>query len=307
MKWLAGVRAWSSPWSVAPDDILIRPHGNALRAIDRRAPVSFDPGGTGAVAMSDSPTMSSGASLGARLARDPAALILLAANLVPLLGVLFWGWDAFVLLMLYWLETAIIGFWMLVRLSTASAAEFDLAKADGTSMVAPRIAVTLFFIVHAGIFMGVHFVFLWALFSGDWAARVHGPGDFVRQLVIGTDLWLPLLVLFIARGAVFLYDRLGAGLFARLRGRPVRAAAPETAGGIVGAFYARIVVMHVAIIFGGFLSFLGSVGPLIIMVVLKTAIDVGLHIVFNARDGAKAFNALIRPRSGAARQSPPAS
>ena len=39
-----------------------------------------------------------------RLLLRPSVLILVAANLVPLIGVIFWGWDAFVLLMLYWLE-----------------------------------------------------------------------------------------------------------------------------------------------------------------------------------------------------------
>ena len=43
-----------------------------------------------------------------RAVLKPPALLLLAANLIPLVGVLVWGWDAFVLLMLYWLETAVI-------------------------------------------------------------------------------------------------------------------------------------------------------------------------------------------------------
>ena len=47
--------------------------------------------------------------------RAPSVLILVAANLLPIVGVVFWGWDAFVLLMLYWLETAVIGFWTIVR------------------------------------------------------------------------------------------------------------------------------------------------------------------------------------------------
>ena len=46
----------------------------------------------------------------------PSTLVLLAANAMPLLGVLYWGWDVFVLLMLYWLETAVIGFWMIARI-----------------------------------------------------------------------------------------------------------------------------------------------------------------------------------------------
>ena len=39
----------------------------------------------------------------ARYLLQPSSLILIAANLVPLVGVIFWDWDAFVLLMLYWL------------------------------------------------------------------------------------------------------------------------------------------------------------------------------------------------------------
>jgi len=50
----------------------------------------------------------------------PSTLILLAANLVPLIGVFMWGWDAFVLLVLYWLETAVIAFWTVVRIATMS-------------------------------------------------------------------------------------------------------------------------------------------------------------------------------------------
>ena len=40
-----------------------------------------------------------------------ASSILILSNLVPLAGLLWWGWDAFVLLCLYCLETAVIGFW----------------------------------------------------------------------------------------------------------------------------------------------------------------------------------------------------
>jgi len=69
--------------------------------------------------MSDSSLIAPAAAMrGARLLH-PSTLILLGANLLPLAGVLFWSWDAFVLLMLYWLETAVIGFWTIVRVATA--------------------------------------------------------------------------------------------------------------------------------------------------------------------------------------------
>ena len=44
----------------------------------------------------------------------PYMIFLVAANLLPLAGVVFWGWDAFVILMLYWLETVVIAFWTIL-------------------------------------------------------------------------------------------------------------------------------------------------------------------------------------------------
>lgn len=47
-----------------------------------------------------------------------ATLFVLAANLLPLAGVWFWGWDAFVVLMVYWAETVIVAGWTLARIAT---------------------------------------------------------------------------------------------------------------------------------------------------------------------------------------------
>ena len=44
-------------------------------------------------------------------------VISLIANLIPLYGVLYWQWDAFRLLMLYWTETVIIAFWTIVGIA----------------------------------------------------------------------------------------------------------------------------------------------------------------------------------------------
>jgi hypothetical protein len=60
--------------------------------------------------------------------------------------------------------------------------------------------------------------------------------------------------------------------------------------------------MHIAIIFGGFLSFLGSIGPLIVMIALKTAIDLSLHVALDFGDTGKAFAALLKQREEKLRQ-----
>ncbi|MGB9365413.1 MAG: DUF6498-containing protein [Xanthobacteraceae bacterium] len=248
--------------------------------------------------MGDPTTVPSGAAFSTRPLFYPSSLILIAANLFPLAGVLFWGWDAFVLLMLYWLETAIIGFWTLVRIATASREALGGITMQGSTRPPSPIGFALFFVAHAGIFMGVHFAFLWVLFSGGWAARIHGPREFVDKLIIGTDLWVPLLVLFVARGIVFFYSRIGTRLRQWLnRQRPVRAAglsSDSIAVALVGGFYARIIVMHVAILLGGFLSFFGSIAPLIILIAIKTAVDLGIHVAFDLSHANRTFQALMR-------------
>jgi hypothetical protein len=242
-------------------------------------------------------TIVSGEPPGARPLLDPSSLILVAANLLPLAGVLFWGWDAFVLLVLYWFETAIIGFWTLVRVATAPRESLGGISIHGSARTPSPLGLALFFVLHAGIFMGVHFGFLWALFSGAWAARIHGVRDFVAILIVETGLWVPLLALFVARGIVFFYALIGARLRAWLNPRRAKASAPAPeglAGMVLGGFYARIIVMHIAILFGGFLSFFGSIAPLIVLVAIKTAVDLGMHVAFDLRDADKTFRALMR-------------
>ncbi|HTS41381.1 MAG TPA: DUF6498-containing protein [Xanthobacteraceae bacterium] len=216
----------------------------------------------------------------------PSTLLLLAANALPIVGVLFWHWDVFVLLALYWMETAVIGFWMIVRIAIAPPGSLGNVEVNGRPVAAGSLFMAAFFVVHAGMFMGVHMVFLWSLFSGAWSRIVHGPADFFRILVIGTGLWVPLLVLFIVRGASFLFHVLKPESIERIErslNLPVSSVPPaDDVNTIISAFYGRVIIMHMTIIFSAFLSLIfGSITPLIIMVVLKTIADVGLHLAFD--------------------------
>ena len=69
---------------------------------------------------------------------------------------------------------------------------------------------------------------------------------------------------------------------------PVRLAARAPAGGLggeIGALYARIVIMQLAVLFGGFLSILlGTMAPFVILIVLKTLADVAVHLAVDLRD-----------------------
>jgi hypothetical protein len=223
----------------------------------------------------------------ARALLHPSTLLLLAANSLPIFGVLYWGWDVFVLLMLYWMETAIIGFWMIARIALLPPSALGTMEVNGRQRVTSALFISCFFIIHAGMFMGIHMVFLWNLFSGVWSKDIHGLGDFFRKLVVGTDMWIPLLVLFVVRGLGFLFHVLKQDVIAKLESSlGLRAtstpATPDDMGSIVGAFYSRVVVMHLTIIFSAFIAVLfGSIAPLIIMVGVKTVADVMLHLKFD--------------------------
>lgn len=121
--------------------------------------------------------------------------------------------------------------------------------------------------------MTVHMVFLWLLFAGPWAAKIHDARDFIRLIVVGMGLWIPLVALFVGQGAIFINDAVNR--FAFGKAPPANATIAE----IMGGFYKRIVLMHVAIIGGGFVAqAIGTVAPLVVMVLLKTAIEVRLWI-----------------------------
>lgn len=207
--------------------------------------------------------------------REPSSLMLIAANAIPILGIVFWKWDAFELLILYWLETAVLGFWaiMVVGISPVKA----LGPLGGQM---PRSVMIAFLLAHSGIFMSVHFLMLWELFSGSWAGRIHGLEDFVRLIVIGQSLWLPLVVLFLMRGAMVLLTVLEPRWLPAWKPQPVRAvSAQEGAFPISGplfGFYIRIIVMQFALILGGVAAVLmGASLSLFLLVVIKTAIDLG--------------------------------
>ncbi|SFZ86168.1 hypothetical protein SAMN02983003_3342 [Devosia enhydra] len=188
---------------------------------------------------------------------EPRSLLLVAANLLPVLGVLLVGWDVFVLIMLYWLETAIIGFWTFVGIIRAPRTSFG--SINGKPVDIPsRPLLALFILVHAGIFMGVHYVFVWSIFGQGWVSRVSGPAELLTVMVIPTGVWIPLAALFFTRGLGVL-------------------AVPTTALDgrlVIAGLYVRIVVLHLTIIFGAMLSLLiHSVIGLVLLIVLKTLAD----------------------------------
>jgi hypothetical protein len=213
-------------------------------------------------------------------------LIGLAANLIPLCGVLYWQWDTFQLLMLYWMETVIIAFWTIRRIARLPVQELGTMTVNGKVQAATRKMLCGFFTLHAGAFILVHLLFLWVLFSGEWLKKVHGFASFFDELFVANGLWLALIVMFVSGWISYLvsaaqgYPRaIERGLYPKKKVAPAPEDANDTVGSIVGGLYVRIVIMQIAIIAGAiFARSYGSIAPLLIVIGFKTLADLAASI-----------------------------
>ena len=113
------------------------------------------------------------ASIGEAFTR-PVSYWILLQNMIPVAGVLFFGWKAFLLLLFYWLENVVIG---LVNLLKIAVSGFTKNREAGlvTLFLVP------FFVVHYGIFCFVHGMFLLGIMAMSGALHEDGSivsGDF---------------------------------------------------------------------------------------------------------------------------------
>ena len=185
-------------------------------------------------------------------------LLVLAANALPLAGALVGEWDPFTLVLFYWLETGVFGFWILLRVATTKGEVIRGMRDQSGAPIQGGIGAGLFILAHAGLFMAVHLFFLWSLFAGHWEQEFDGPLAFIEHVFFTQGLWLPLAGLFVLRG-------LTSGVFARDGHGPERE--------VIG-FYLRIVIMQGTILVGAwFALLLGSLGALLLLSVLKTAAE----------------------------------
>ena len=189
----------------------------------------------------------------------PSIIPLVLANLVPLGGVLFLGWDLFSILYLYWLESAVIGIFNVIKII----------------IVGPisSILVVPFFIFHYGMFMSGHLIFLVALFGPKGAQISFPPFGFVLKTMT-PGIAVALLFLFGSHTYSFFTNFIGRVEYIR---KDVKNQTTDP--------YQRIVLMHLTIIFGGGLVmwFGKPVAGLVVMVILKIIMDGRAHVKEHAR------------------------
>jgi hypothetical protein len=195
----------------------------------------------------------------------PIALVaLVLANLVPLIGVLFFGWDVALILLVYWLENGVVGLLTLPRILLA-AGPSSMTVRDIGGLGRSNGGIAVFFVLHYGLFWVIHGVFLVVL-----TGIVPSPGLTDPLLVVLGDPRLVLagLALLISHAADFWLNYVGRGEFRT-----------ASAGGEMLQPYPRLIVLHIVITAGAILI-MGrqTVLAIAMLVALKTVIDVAIFM-----------------------------
>ncbi len=197
-----------------------------------------------------------------------AVIALVAANVIPLLGVLFLDWSVWNILVIYWLENGIVGFFNVLKMMAATGEDAGPGPAitvngqPATSMSKP--ALVPFFVVHYGIFWFVHGIFVLTL----PVFLMFGSGTTSMDLDPGAVL-VAAIALAISHGLSFFWNFLHGGEYRRV-----------TAAGLMFSPYRRLIALHLAIIFGATAVMLTGAPTAVvaILVAVKTLLDLGMHL-----------------------------
>ena len=224
---------------------------------------------------------------------NAALVILVLVNLIPIVGVLAWDWDVFEIVVLYWFENVVIGVVCVLKIMTATGVDHSksilkdredpnmpdylrnpVAAANPTApSLTAKLFLSAFFTFHYGMFCFAHGVFIFMLLDGKVGGFIQG-GPFAlfgRKLPEALDSggkWFALAIIG-SHLFSFYYNYLRKGENHRTSAQ-AQWAAP----------YGRVIVLHVAILFGAIvITALGSpVILLILLIVGKIVLDVKLHL-----------------------------
>ena len=194
-----------------------------------------------------------------------AVIALIVANLVPLIGVLFFGWSVWNILIVYWLENGIVGVFNVLKMAKAQGTgELERTTWGNRPTAETRKSRLIpFFIVHYGLFWVVHGIFVLTLpflFTGE-------PGS--ASGVDPATILFAAIVLGMSHAASYWWNYLHGGEYRRM-----------SAAQLMYAPYGRLLALHMTIILGAVA--IGTTGAqsaaVAILVAIKIAIDLGLHL-----------------------------
>jgi hypothetical protein len=215
-------------------------------------------------------------------------ITIILANMTLAVGVLFFNWDAFVIVSLYWIETLIIGFFAILRFIFAPLQQIHFKK----KIIG--IPIFSFFLGWCLSAYGVAIFFLFVIFpnsnkpESEWSVvlpkgdyyKISWPGplglfelgvDTIRILyhLLPAIIIIPIFSLIVSHIVSFTNDYL---IKKKRRSANFERLAGET--------LCRIFVFHFSIMIGGFLIavFMSNIPVLVCLVLIKSFFDVRMYL-----------------------------
>ena len=190
--------------------------------------------------------------------KDHSVLTLIVVNLFPILGVIIFGWDIFEVVMLYVIETVIIGSYNVLKMS--------LVRGD------QKRFTILFFIFHYNFFILIQSIFVIVLIGGDNEGNM-GPDisqgfHNLFSLFSIRDFKIAVLLIVISQG-IAVYKHF-------IKPKLYKHADLEK---LMFEPYKRIFVQQFMAIGGAFIVMMlqAPMGFLIILILMKTFFDLRAH------------------------------
>lgn len=168
------------------------------------------------------------------LSGDYSAWTLIASNLIMILLAIEEKWNVSTLMWIYWFQSVIIGIVNFIRilgLKDFSTENFRINDRPATPTNETKVKTALFFAMHYGLF---HLVYMFFLLIPFWGGR-------------------PNIGYVLASATVFLANHLFSFFYNREQD-----SRKQNIGRLMFFPYARIIPMHLTIIFGGMIFSVGS-------------------------------------------------
>ncbi|XOU93900.1 MAG: DUF6498-containing protein [Candidatus Kerfeldbacteria bacterium] len=191
-----------------------------------------------------------------------AIIVLIGANIVPLLGVLIFDWSIFSIMIAYWMENLVIGLYNIIKMSKAEAPNPSSISMNGKPLKpGTKKPLIAFFIMHFGIFTLVHGIFVFALFGSDTFSGSSMDVSIWGIVVMFTGL-------LISHGVSYKTNFIERGEYKKI-----------SPGEQMFKPYGRVVVMHAIIMGSGFLIGILGAGRILagLLIIAKIILDYILH------------------------------
>lgn len=187
---------------------------------------------------------------------DKSLWVLTLSNIFSIYFAAIEGWSLPTVMLVYWFQSAVIGIFNFVRilqLKEFSTENFKINGRPAHPTQGTKIFTAFFFLIHYGIF---HLAYLFFILAFPFSTLNKPAAE-------------PALKYAFGMGLVFFVNH----LFSYIYNKP-RDTKKQNIGNLMFYPYARIIPMHLTIVFGAFNS-----GAIFLFMVLKALADAIMHIL----------------------------